>query len=117
MRKQTVRTGMNFILAGVVMLILATFYHGHIARLFYLSPAGEAMFIYLGFFLGGMSGCLGILITVVGLARSAGKGPEVRLRYTIIFLAAALILYFFLFYESLSTSETPRLRPGETIII
>ncbi len=117
MRKQTVKSGMNFILAGVVTLILATFYHGHIATLFYLSPAGEAMLIYLGFFLGGASGCLGILITVVGLARSPGRVPDVRLGYTVIFLVAALIIYFFLFYESLTTTEAPRLRPGETIII
>jgi hypothetical protein len=75
------------------------------------------MLVYLGFFWGGVSGCLGILVTVAGLALSAGKGPEVRLALTVILLAAALCFYFYLFYSSFTTSEPSRIRPGETITI
>jgi len=117
MRKGTVKSGLNLLLAAVVPLILVAFYHEQIARLLILSPYSETMLVYLGFFWSGVSGCLGILVTVVGLVRSAGRGPEVTLSYSVIFLVAALIIYFFLFYASFTTTEPTKLRPGETIII
>ncbi|MGA2151309.1 MAG: hypothetical protein ABSG48_03985 [Geobacteraceae bacterium] len=117
MRKRTIKSGLNLILAGIVSLILATFCHEHIARLFFLSPDSETIFIYLGFFSGGMFGCIGILATVAGLVRSSGERPAVSLSYTLILLAAAFIIYFFLLYSSFTSSEPPKLRPGETITI
>ncbi len=117
MRKIVVRSGMNLLLAAIVPLILVTFYHDRIALLFHLSPGTEVMLVYLGFFWGAMMGCMGILVTVIGLARSAGKGPDVRLAPTAIILAVAILYYFFLFYTSLTSTETPKLRPGETITI
>jgi len=117
MRKRTIRSGLNLILAGIVSLILATFYHEHIARLFFLSPDSETIFIYLGFLSGGMFGCLGILTTVTGLVRSAGESKAVTLTYTLILLTAAFIIYFFLLYSSFTSPEPAKLRPGETITI
>ncbi len=117
MRKKTVKKGLNLIIAGVVTLILATFFHGNLADILNLSPSGEASLVFMGFLLGGMAGCLGIVITVAGLASSAGKGTDVRLGLTLLILVGALFFYFFLFYDSLTTSEPPRLRPGETINI
>ncbi len=117
MRKRTVKTGLNLILTGIVPLILASFYHGHIARLLFLSPETEIMFVYLGFVFGCLSGCVGILVTVFGLACNAGKAPYVSLAHTIILLVAAIIIYFFLFYASFTNTEPPKLRPGETITI
>jgi predicted permease len=117
MRKRTVKTGLNLILAGIVSLILASFYHGHIARFLFLSPGAEIMFVYLSFFFGCLSGCAGISVTVFGLARSAGKVPYVSLANTVILLLAAFIIYFFLFYASFTNTERPKLRPGETITI
>ena len=117
MRKGIAKSGLNLILAGVVPLILVTYYHEHFARLLFLPPAGETAFVYLGFFWGGMCGCLGILVTVTGLVRSAGQGPEVRLAPAVILLAVAIILYFYLLYESFSKPAPPKLRPGETITI
>jgi len=105
------------VLTGVVLLILASFYHEHIARLFFLSPGAETLFVYVSFFFGCLSGCVGISVTVFGLARSAGKAPYVSLTYTIILLLAALLIYFFLFYASLTNTESPKLEPGETITI
>jgi hypothetical protein len=116
-RKVIVKTGMKLLLAAILPLILATFYHEPLARLLSLSPDGEMILIYLGFFWGGIFGCLGILVTVVGLARSAGKGADVRLAPVVILLAAALFLYFYLFYTSLTSTEPPKVRPGETITI
>ena len=117
MRKGTVKSGLNLILVGVVPLILATFYHEDFARLLFLPPAWETAFVYLGFFWGGMCGCLGILVTVTGLVRSVGKGSDVRLAPTVLLLAAAIILYFYLLYESFTRPAPPKLRPGETITI
>jgi hypothetical protein len=117
MRKRTIKLGLKLILAGVVSLILATFYHEHIARLFLLSPDSETIFIWLGFFSGGILGCLGIMVTMTGLVRSAGEGPSVRLTYTLILLSASLIIYFYLLYASFITPEPARLLPGETITI
>jgi membrane-bound ClpP family serine protease len=117
MRKGTVKSGLNLLLAALMPLILATFYHEQIAGLLILSLYHETMLVYLGFFWGGILGCLGILVTVAGLALSAGKSPEVRLAPTVILLLAALISYFILFYSSVTTTEPVKLRPGETITI
>lgn len=108
---------MNLLLAAVVPLILATFYHEQIARLFMLSSYSEQILVFIGIFWGWVSGCLGILVIVAGLVLSAGKGPEVRLTPTVILLAAALFFYFFLFYSSFTTTEPARMKPGETITI
>lgn len=117
MRKGTVKSGLNLLLAAFVPLILVTFYHEPLARLLILSPYSETMLVYLGFFWSGVSGCLGILVTLAGLVQSAGKGPEARLAPTAILLAVALIFYFFLFYSSITTTEPAKLRPGETVTI
>ncbi len=75
------------------------------------------MFVYLGFFWGGVFGCLGILVTVAGLVRSALPGREVRLTPVIVLLSAAIFLYFFLFYSSFTNPQPQKMRPGETITI
>jgi hypothetical protein len=117
MRKGTVKSGLNFLLAAFVPLILVTFYHEQIARLFFLSPYNETMLVYLGFIWSGVSGCLGILVALIGLVQSAGKGPGARLLPTVILLAATLIFYFFLVYSSITVTGPAKLRPGETITI
>lgn len=117
MRKRTVKTGFNLILAGVVSLILATFYHGHVARLLLLSPGGETVFVLLGLLAGAGAGSIGILVAMAGVVLGPGKGQEVRLSYTVILLASALVIYFFLSYLSLTGTEQPMLEPGETITI
>jgi len=117
MRKRTVKTGFNLILVGVLSLILATFYHGHVARLLLLSPGGETFFVLLGFLVGGAAGCLGILVALAGMVLGPGKVQEVRLSYTVILLASALVIYLTLSYLSMTGSEPPSLEPGETITI
>lgn len=117
MRKRTVKTGSIMLLAGVVSLILATFYHGHVARLLLLSPGGEAVFVFLGFLVGAGAGSLGILLALAGVLLAPGKEQEVRLSYTLILLASAIVIYLFLSYLSITSSEPPRLEPGETITI
>jgi hypothetical protein len=117
MRKGTVKFGLYLLLAGVVTLILATFYHGQIAWLLFFAPGSETMFVYLGFFWGGVLGCLGILVAITGLLRSAGPGPDIRLAPAFLLLAAAVICYLFLLYSSFTRPAPPKLAPGETITI
>jgi uncharacterized membrane protein YgaE (UPF0421/DUF939 family) len=117
MRKRIVKTGSNLLLAGVVSLILATFYHGHVARLLLLSPGGETVFIFLGFLVGTGAGSLGILLALAGVVLAPRKEQEVRLSYTLILLASAIVIYLFLSYLSLTGTEQPRLEPCETITI
>jgi hypothetical protein len=117
MRKRTIKSGLNLILTGVVSITLATFYHPHIAGILMLSAGGETYFILLGLLLGGITCCLGILLTFAGMLLNAGNGPDVRLCYPLILLTSALIIFFFLFFMSMSNNEPPGLAPGETINI
>lgn len=117
MRKRTIKSGLNLILAGVVSITLATFYHSHVARILLLSAGSETYFILLGLFLGGASCCLGILLTFAGTLLKAGNDPDVRLFYHLILLTSALVIFFFLFFMSMSNNEPPGLEPGESINI
>jgi len=118
MRKRTVKTGLNLILAGMVSLILATFYHGHVARLLLLPPDGETIFVLLGFMVGAGAGSFGIMVALAGMLLGPGsKGQEVRLSYSVVLLASALVIFLFLSYLSITGTEAPRLQPGETITV
>lgn len=117
MRKRTVKSGLNLVLAGVVSITLATFYHSHIARILFLSTGDETILVLLGLFLGGLLCCMGILIALAGVLRKTGNGKDVRLRYTLILLTSALLIFFSLFFVSMSDTEPPGLEPGETITI
>jgi len=117
MRKRTVKYGLNTILAGVVSITLATFYHAYIARIFLLSHGGEAILVLLALILGGIACCFGIIATFSGMLRKSSNEPNVRLSYTIVFLASALIIFFFLFFLSISNREEPDLEPGRSITI
>lgn len=116
MRKGTIRTGMNFVTAGIGSLILATFFHEEVARVLSLSPGSEAEFVVLGLFWGGVLGILGISIVTLGFLRSAAA-EGVSLVPSMIILAAAVFLFFVLLFTSLTAPKAPRLRPGDTITI
>lgn len=117
MRKRTIKSGLNLILAGVVSITLATFYHSHFARMLLLSVGEETIFILAGLLFGGGVAFVGILLTLAGMLRKTGNGREVRLCYTLVLLASALIIFFFLFFLSDGNSDQPGLKPGESITI
>ena len=117
MRKSTVKLGLNLVVAGIVSVTLATFYHDQLAWLLLLPPEGEVMLIYLGFLWGGVFSCAGILVAVTGLLRGPTGSHGVNLAPTLILLAAAATLYLFLFYSSITSPGPQRLAPGETITI
>jgi len=117
MRKKTVKLGLNYILVGMVLVILATFFHEEVAWLFLLSASGESHFTFLGLFIGGMSGGFGVIISAVGLLQGPSLDNNIYLKPTLFILAATLLLFFVLFYSSFSKLQPSRVRPGETITI
>ena len=109
---------MNYILAGMVAVIIATFFHDETAWLFRLSAGGEVQFTFLGIVFGGVFAGVGVLIAALGLLQGAVVSDRsVRLIPVLLLLFSALMLFFILFYSTLTSPEPPRLRPGETITI
>jgi H+/Cl- antiporter ClcA len=117
MRRSTVRTGLDLIIAAVVLIIIATFYHEQIALLISLSPDSENRLIFLCLFLGGITGCTGITVAVFGLLRSSGGPAGVNLVKPLVIIALLVLMFFFLLFSSFNRPENPRLHPGETITI
>ena len=117
MRRSTVKSGLNLIIAAVVSVILAAFYHEYLASLLFLSSGGETQFIFLGLFWGGVLGFCGIAVAVVGLIRAPGGGAAVDLLRPMIVLVALVLVFFYLLFSAFKAPERPNLRPGETISI
>ncbi len=117
MRRSTVNTGLKLIIAAVVSVIMAAFFHEQIAAIFFLSPGGETQFVFLGLFWGGVFGFCGITVTIAGLLRAPGKEQAAGLLRLMVILAALVILFIFLLFSSFSEPERMKLRPGETITI
>jgi MFS family permease len=107
----------RLISGGIVSVILATYFHEQIAAIFRFSHGGEARFIFLGLFCGGVLGFCGILVTVIGFLLSSIGVDNKSLLPALCFLFGVIIIFFLLFLRSFSVEEHPRLRPGETITI
>jgi hypothetical protein len=117
MRVNTVKSGLNLVFAGIVMVTLATFFHDNIAALLGLSISAEMRLVFLGLFWGGVSACVGIIITVIGLLIEVAGRQASDLRPIIIALAVAVMIFLVLMFTSLRGHERPRLQPGETLTI
>lgn len=117
MRKRTLKKGLNLLNAGIVAVILATFYHINVAWLFSLSPAGETSFIFLGLLWGGVLGGAGIMVAMFGLLRRAQPEERVRMAPAVTLLVLLATIFLILWFASSKTPVQPRLAPGETITI
>jgi len=119
MRKRSVRNGMRFILAALLLIILASFYHAGMADLLGLSIGSEERFYSLGIFWAAAIGGYGAVLAVFGFilpgnARDAG----VRLLPLFLLIMASVMFFFILLATSLNGPPRPeRLRPGQTITI
>ena len=111
MRTRTVAKGLHLLSAAVLLVTLSAFYHGGVAQLLALSPAGETQFVMLGLFWGG------ILVAVVGFLRRPAGERRVPLFPSLLLLMGAMGLFFLLLVGSFGQESAPRLRPGETIVI
>jgi hypothetical protein len=121
MRKRTVRNGMRLVMAALILIILASFYHVQLSDLFSLSSSAESRIYRLGMFWAAAIGGYGVVVTVFGFVLSPLKNDS-RIRLLPIFLgiSAMIFLFFYLLSSSIDApagDEERRLRPGETITI
>ena len=117
MRVKTVSSGVKLISGGIVSVILATYFHEHVAAILRFSQEGETRFIFLGLFLGGGLGFCGILITVIGFLLTPLGVERKSLLPVLCFLIAVVFIFFMLLLHSFTVKEHPRLLPGESITI
>jgi len=121
MRKRTVRNGMRLVMAALILIILASFYHGNLSELFSLSIAAENRIYSLGIFWAAAIGGYGVVLAAFGLVLPRGKQDEsVRILPLSLLITGFILLFFYLLASSFNTPadfEQKRLRPGETITI
>lgn len=117
MHKKTVRSGLRLIAAGMVFVLVATFFHDQLSRLLFLDMVNQGRVTFLGFFLGGISAGCGVLVSAVGLLRSGGDEPQVVLTPTFVFLFSLVLLFFVLAYKTVPAQLRPMLPPGESVNI
>jgi nitrate/nitrite transporter NarK len=120
-RKRTVKNGMCLILAALLLIIIASFYHIQLSDLFLLTPDAESRIYRLGMFWAAAIGGYGVVVTVFGFVQTPLKS-DAQVRLLPVFLAVSALIVFF-FYLLSSALDAPvrdqqrRLRPGETITI
>ncbi|QEM68484.1 hypothetical protein FO488_10080 [Geobacter sp. FeAm09] len=119
MRKRTVRNGLRLILAALLLIVLASFYHVGIADLFSLSDTAEMRLYRLGIFWAAAFGGYGVVLAAFGLVLSAEpRDAQVRILPIFFMILAAVALFFYLLASSFNGPPRPeRLQPGDTITI
>jgi nitrate/nitrite transporter NarK len=112
---------MRLVMAALILIIFASFYHGQLAELFSLSLAAESRFYRLGIFWAAVIGGYGVVLTAFGFALSPLRtDAQVRILPIFIGISAVIFLFFYLLSSSMEAPEKDeerRLRPGETITI
>lgn len=121
MRKRTVRNGMRLVMAALILIILASFYHGALSDIFSLSYSAENRVYSLGIFWATALGCYGVVLVAFGFVLSSQKPDQsVRILPNFLIISALIALFFYLLTASINNPqkhEQKRLRPGETITI
>lgn len=121
MRKRTVRNGLRFVLAALILIIMASFYHVQLSDLFSLSPSGGSRIYRLGMFWAAAIGGYGVVLTASGFVLSPHKNDsQIRLMPIFLAVSALFFLFFFLLSSAFDTpvgDEQRRVRPGESITI
>jgi hypothetical protein len=121
MRKRTIRNGMRLVLAALLLIIVASFYHDRIGDVLNLSLDAEMRYYRLGIFWAAALGGYGVVLAAFGLALPGNsRDSGVRILPALFMIVAAVSLFFYLLAASFDVPEKPpreRLRPGETITI
>ena len=121
MRKRTIRNGMRLVLAALVVIIIASFYHESVADALSLSFDAEVRFYRLGIFWAAAMGGYGVVLTAFGLVLpGTQRDSGVRVMPAFLMIVAVVSLFFYLLFTSFDEPSTPRherLRPGETLTI
>jgi glucan phosphoethanolaminetransferase (alkaline phosphatase superfamily) len=117
-RKRTVRTGLRFMIASVLLLLLGTFYSQQINALFSLPPDGAFEFVKLAFFWSTIFGATGVIVLIFGLIKRSSAVEKFSLAPVFFLFIFLLTVFFTLFYRTLSSPPVQQpLKPGETLII
>jgi MFS-type transporter involved in bile tolerance (Atg22 family) len=121
MRKRTIRNGMRLVLAALVLIIIASFYHDSVGETLSLSIEAEMRFYRLGIFWAAAMGGYGVVLAAFGLVLPGNlRDSGVRVMPAFFMIVAAVSLFFYLLAASFDAPANPpgeRLRPGETITI
>ncbi|MDU0459543.1 MAG: hypothetical protein RW306_12525 [Geobacteraceae bacterium] len=121
MRKRTVRNGMRLVMAALMLIIVASFFHGALSDMFALSLAAESRIYRLGIFWAAAIGGYGVVLAAFGLVLPHEKRDEpVRILPLFILITGLIMLFFYLLAASFNAPtdfEQKRMRPGETITI
>lgn len=112
---------MRLVMAALVLIVLASFYHVQFSDLFSLSSAAESRIYRLGMFWAAAIGGYGVVMTVFGFVLSPLKNDaRVRLMPLFLGISALIFLFFYLLsssFDAPARDEQRRVRPGETITI
>lgn len=112
---------MRLVMAALILIILASFYHGQLSDLFSLSQAAESRIYRLGMFWAAAIGGYGVVVTVFGFVLSPLKNDaHVRIMPVFLGISALILIFFYLLSSSIEApdrEEQRRVRPGETITI
>lgn len=121
MRKRTIRNGMRLVLAALVLIIIASFYHDSVGEILSLSLDAEMRLYRLGIFWAAAMGGYGVVLAAFGLALPGTRSDSgVRVMPSFLMIVAVVSLFFYLLAASFDDPSKPpreRLRPGETITI
>lgn len=112
---------MRLLVAALILIILASFYHVQLSELFSLSSSAESRLYRLGIFWAAAIGGYGVVLTTIGLMLSPLKSDlQIRLLPVFLSISAIIFLFFYLLSSAIDApprEEQRRLRPGETVTI
>jgi len=120
-RKRTVRNGMRLVLAAMIIIIAASFFHSEVTDFFSFSATTKNSLYQNGMFWASAIGGCGAMVTVLGFLLSPRKNEaEVRILPVFMGIVTMIFLFFYLLSNVMNNpakEEQKRLRPGETITI
>jgi hypothetical protein len=112
---------MRLVLVALIVILVVSFYHAHVAEVFSLSIESEMRLYKLGIFWAAALGGYGVVLAAFGLILSGNQADTgVRILPVFFMIIAAVSLFFYLLAASFNTpfdAPDQRLRPGETITI
>ena len=110
---------MRLILAALLLIVVASFYHVGIANLFSMSEGAEMRLYRLGIFWAAAFGGYGVVLAAFGLVLPAEpRDAQVRVLPIFFMILASVALFFYLLVSSFNEPPRPeRMHPGDTITI
>lgn len=121
MRKKTIRNGMRLVVAALLLIIMASFYHDGVGNVFSFTYDQEMHFYQLGIFLAAAMGGYGVVASAFGLVLPARhQDSGIRIIPSLFLIIFTILFFFYLLVTSFDSSIEPirdRLRPGESITI